>query len=164
MRKTTLTRLKRVRTLPEGSQPSCGLCRKTAPLTRTACCGQWICDDAHAYVLFSFARNSCSHNHARFTLCGYHHAEGHPGTWQTCQMCRASFETEMYVWYGTNVYNFERLPHPPAYQPTRCGACDTVIRLGEDSYRRAPNGKYYCVMCTDLPGRLSSPASRRRKR
>jgi hypothetical protein len=36
----------------------------------------------------------------------------------------------MYVWYGTNVYNFERLPHPPAYQPTRCGgSCTSSVRV-----------------------------------
>jgi hypothetical protein len=26
----------------------------------------------------------------------------------------------VYLWYGTNEYNFEKLPNPPAYEPTKC--------------------------------------------
>ena len=74
----------------------CGLCGKTKNLTRTECCGSWICDDEHTYQLFSYARNSCSRNHRRYTLCGYHFNEGHPGDWKDCPKCRESFETEMY--------------------------------------------------------------------
>jgi hypothetical protein len=51
----------------------CGLCGKKGKLTRTDCCGQWICDDEDKYVMFSYARNSCHRNHRRYTLCGYHH-------------------------------------------------------------------------------------------
>jgi hypothetical protein len=89
-------------------QPRCRLCGKTAQLTRTECCGQWICDDEDTYVLFSYARNSCHRNHRRYTLCGYHHVEGHSGHWHDCPHRRDAFATEMYVWYGTNAYNFER--------------------------------------------------------
>jgi len=34
----------------------CGLCgnTNTNDLTLTECCNQWICDDEHTYVLFSF--------------------------------------------------------------------------------------------------------------
>ncbi len=92
-------------------QPRCGLCGSTTkPLTRTPCCGQWICDDADQYVLFSYARNSCYRNHDRYTLCSYHYHEGHAGRWQDCGECRESFETEIYVYYGSNEYNFEKLP------------------------------------------------------
>jgi hypothetical protein len=37
----------------------------------------------------------------------------HAGKWQDCAECRASFPTEIYVWYGTNKYNFEKLPNCP---------------------------------------------------
>jgi hypothetical protein len=63
----------------DGSKPKCGLCGKTRKLTKTECCGQWICDDEGKYVIFSYARNSCSRNHRRFTLCGYHYTEEHEG-------------------------------------------------------------------------------------
>ena len=53
-------------------QPRCGLCGKTKNLTKMECCGNWICDDEHKYVMFSYARNSCHRNHLRYTLCGYH--------------------------------------------------------------------------------------------
>ena len=33
--------------------PACGLCGKTKKLTKTECCGNWICDDEHKYVVFS---------------------------------------------------------------------------------------------------------------
>jgi hypothetical protein len=71
-----------------------------------------MCDDEHTYVLFSYARNSCHRNHSRYTLCAYHYNEGHAGDWQTCRICRESFETEVYVWYGTNDYNVEKLKNP----------------------------------------------------
>ena len=101
-------------------QPACGLCGNKSNLTKTECCGRWICDDEDDYVLFSYARNSCFRNHRRYTLCGFHHAEGHNGDWKTCALCRNSIETEMYVYYGTNEYNFEILKNPPSYEPTRC--------------------------------------------
>jgi hypothetical protein len=138
-------------------KPRCGLCGKTRNLTRTECCGNWICDDEHKYVLFSYAHNSCSRNHRRYTLCAYHHGEGHEGDWKDCAKCRRSFETEMYVWYGTNEFNFEKLPNPPAYEPTHCSKCGVVIVLGDGGYSRRGD-KYRCSRCTEaefgkLPGR-----------
>jgi len=67
-----------------GDRPRCGLCGKTGTLIKTDCCGNWICDDEHKYVLFSYARNSCHRNHSRYTLCAYHHNEGHAGDWKDC--------------------------------------------------------------------------------
>lgn len=126
---------------------ACGLCGKTKGLTKTECCGNWICDDEHEYVIFSYARNSCYRNHRRYTLCGFHHEEGHEGRWQDCAECRDAFETEMYVYCGTNAYNFEQLPNPPAYEPTHCQHCGRVISLGEDGYSIA-GGEYFCGACT----------------
>lgn len=125
----------------------CGLCGSTTkPLTRTACCGNWICDDEDDYVMFSYARNSCHRNHDRYTLCSYHYNEGHTGAWQECAKCRADFETEIYVYYGTNEYNFEKLENPPAYEPTHCALCGKVISLGYDGYTQSGD-KYYCESC-----------------
>jgi len=134
----------------------CGLCGKTRNLTRTECCGNWICDDEHKYVLFSYAHNSCSRNHRRYTLCGFHHVEGHEGDWKDCPECRGSFETEMYVWYGTNEFNFEKLLNPPAYEPTHCSKCGAVIILADGGYSQLGD-KYKCGRCTEaelgkLPG------------
>ncbi len=125
----------------------CGLCGKTTQLTKTECCGTWICDDEDNYVMFSYAQNSCIRNHRRYTLCGYHHMEGHGGNWKTCTHCIEGLETEMYVWYGTNEFNFEKLPNPPKYEPTHCGDCGVVIRLGDGGY--STRGKdYWCDHCT----------------
>jgi hypothetical protein len=124
----------------------CGLCGKPGKLTRTDCCGQLICDDEHKYVLFSYARNSCHRNHSRYTLCGYHYTEDHEGDWRNCEECRQSFETEMYVWYGTNEFNFVKLENPPEYEPTRCAKCNRVIRLAEESYS-TKGDSYLCERC-----------------
>lgn len=129
------------------SKPRCGLCGKTKKLIKTECCGEWICDDEHKYVLFSYAHNSCHRNHRRYTLCSFHHAEGHPGNWKDCRICRESFETEMYVWYGTNEYNFEKLEGPPKYEPKHCSKCEKVIRLGTDGYSQLGDD-YMCEDCT----------------
>lgn len=125
----------------------CGLCGKTTRLIRTECCGTWICDDEDNYVLFSYARNSCFRNHRRYTLCGYHHAEEHPGRWTECPRCRADFTPEMVFHYGTNEYNFEKLANPPAFEPTRCSSCNVVINLWEDSYTEK-QGKHLCANCS----------------
>lgn len=130
-------------------RPACGLCGKTTNLTKTECCDQWICDDEDQYVLFSYAKNSCYRNHERYTLCGYHYNEGHSGDWKTCRKCRKDIKTEMYVYYGTNEYNFEKLQEIPAYEPTRCSKCNTVIVLSEGGYS-TKGGKYFCGRCTDL--------------
>lgn len=130
------------------NQPRCGLCGKTENLTKTECCGNWICDDEYKYVLFSFARNSCYRNHRRYTLCGYHYVEGHSGHWKNCQKCRDEItKTEMYVWYGTNEYNFEKLENPPSYEPTKCSKCGTLIILSEGGYS-TKGREYFCEKCT----------------
>ncbi len=130
-------------------QPRCGLCGKAGKLTKTECCDQWICDDEESYRPFSYAHNSCHRNHRRYTLCGYHYTEGHPGDWQTCPKCRKAFEheVELYVYYGTNEYNFEKLRNPPKYKPTHCSTCGAVIVLGEGGYS-SRGGEYFCGACT----------------
>lgn len=137
---------------PPDNQAPCGLCGKTGNLIRTECCGQWICNDEHKYVLFSFAHNSCHRNHARYTLCGYHHKGGHSGDWKDCPDCREAFPTELYVYRGTNEYNFEKLPDLPDFEPTKCIRCGVTIRLGEDGFSIGPKG-YKCESCTrqELP-------------
>ena len=73
----------------------------------------------------------------------------------------------MYVYYGTNEYNFERLENPPAYDPTKCSRCGVVIVLSEGGYSQ--RGKeYLCDRCTykemaALLPRAERP-SRRRER
>ena len=125
----------------------CGLCGKTKKLTKTECCGQWICDDEDQYQLFSYARNSCHRNHRRYTLCGNHFNEGHDGHWQDCVKCREGIKTEMYVYYGTNENNFETLRNPPSYEPTKCHKCGTVIVLGDGGYS-VLGDNYSCIECT----------------
>ena len=154
-KKKSLTNLKK----SKGTRPRCALCGKAGKLTRTLCCGQWICDDADQYVPFSYDRNSCWRNHDRYTLCGYHRAEEHEGDWKDCPSCREDFETEMYVWYGTNEYNFEKLPNPPAYDPTRCSKCGTVIALSEDGFSQMGDD-YWCQDCTEREMENLSPRTR----
>lgn len=126
----------------------CGLCGKTSRLTQTECCGEWICDDEGSYVMFSYTRNSCSRNHRRYTLCSYHHQAGHAGDWRECQECRNEFDAEIYVYYGTNQYNFAKLENPPAYEPALCSGCGTRLNLGEGGYSLSQKG-YFCLQCTD---------------
>ena len=136
------------RSVKDSSVPRCGLCGKTRNLTKTECCGRWICDDGDKYVLFSYARNSCSRNHDRYTLCSHHYNEEHKGDWRTCERCKGDFDTEMYVYYGTNEYNFVKLENPPQYAPTHCAGCNKIIALGHDGYS-IYMGKYYCMRCAN---------------
>ena len=136
-------------TVRGASSRRCGLCGKTGKLTRTECCGRWICDDEDRYIIFSYARNSCFRNHRRYTLCGYHSSEEHSGDWRECQKCRNEIQAEMYVYYGTNEYNFVKLANPPSYEPTLCKKCGKVIRLAEDAYTMKGKG-YYCARCSPV--------------
>lgn len=134
-------------------QKQCGLCGATKKQIKMACCDNWICDDERNYVMFSYARNSCSRNHDRYTLCGSHYNEEHPGRWQECSKCKEAFEVEMYVYYGTNEYNFQKLSNPPKFKPTHCAECKRVINLGEGGYSMRGNN-YYCMRCSGLPAGL----------
>jgi hypothetical protein len=124
----------------------CFICGKKTKLVKTECCDQWICNDSSNYVLFSYAHNSCYRNHDRYTLCSYHHHEQHKGDWKTCKKCKNDIETEMYVYYGTNDYNYEKLENPPKYKPTKCAKCKKVISLSEDGYSISKEG-YICMNC-----------------
>ena len=128
--------------------PRCGLCGKTTNLIKTECCDNWICDDEHKYVMYSYKRNSCRRNHRRYTLCGYHYTNEHSGNWQDCAECQKAYKTEMYVNMGTNEYNFEKLENPPKYEPTKCKNCGVIIKLGEEGFS-VNGGKYFCEICTN---------------
>jgi hypothetical protein len=150
------TKIKKTRKGQVKEKPRCGLCGKTGKLTKTECCGQWICDDEDKYIIFSYATNSCSRNHRRFTLCGYHHTEEHEGSWKDCPVCRNGFGTELYVYYGTNEYNFEKLENPPAYLPTKCAKCGVMISLGYEGYS-TKGDEYCCEECTHKEMESLSP-------
>jgi hypothetical protein len=144
--KKKMTRRTAARTRAASSKPKCGLCGKGGRLAQTECCGNWICDDYEKYQLFSYSTKSCRRNHDRYTLCCHHHNEGHEGDWRSCQACRDGFETEMYVWYGTNEFNFTKLENPPTFEPTHCSKCKRVIHLGTDGYT-TQGDNYFCQRC-----------------
>ncbi|MEL6137131.1 MAG: hypothetical protein AAFR42_06955 [Cyanobacteria bacterium J06628_6] len=98
--------------------------------------------------MFSYAYNSCIRNHRRYMLCGIHHANEHEGDWQDCSECRDLYETELYVYFGTNEYNFEKLKNPPAYKPTRCVECNRIIRLAYEGHTMGQEG-YTCEKCSN---------------
>lgn len=141
-------------TKDSSDEPKCGLCGKSERLVRTPCCDYWICCDESNYVPFSFARNSCQRHHERYALCAYHHNEGHAGHWKDCKECRDAFQTEIYVWLGTNEYNFEKLENPPAFEPTHCAGCKKVINLATDGYTMSGD-RCLCEECAmkDLQGK-----------
>ena len=55
-------------------------------------------------------------------------------------------EPEMVVWFGTNEYNWEQMPDPPKYEPTKCRKCGNVIVLSEGGYSYGKDG-YTCSAC-----------------
>lgn len=136
-------------------QPKCGLCGDTKNLTKTPCCGNWICDDEHKYKAFSYDRNSCKRNHNRYTLCGTHFNEEHDGHWKDCAKCRSMVDDEMYAYYGTNEYNFEVLDNPPSFELQKCYPCGTTIDRTLGGYSDGPEG-LKCGPCSmkDFPPQL----------
>ena len=146
----------------DGVAAACGLCGSRGAVTRTDCCGNLICDDAEEHVTSSHARKSCYRNHSHQTICAFHHTEGHDGVWKLCSRCRESFEPEMYAWYATNEFNFDKLENPPAFAPTVCQRCGKRIVLPQGGFTMA-EGKYWCEACDPATARRS-PRSRTRRR
>jgi len=52
----------------------------------------------------------------------------------------------MYVWYGTNEYNWEKLENPPKYEPEKCKICGRKIDMGKGGYSRS-GPDYLCWEC-----------------
>ena len=126
----------------------CGLCGRRGKLMKTDCCGNWICDDEDKYKIFSYTRNSCHRNHRRFTLCAYHHNERHKGDWKFCKECQQDFHPEIYDWYGSNEYNFDKLDELLPFVPIRCGKCQGMIFQSQEGYAALPDGTYRCDRCS----------------
>ena len=57
------------------------------------------------------------------------------------------FETEMYVYYVSNEYNFEPLENLPEFEPTHCRKCGKVIALADGGYSYSSEG-YLCGRCS----------------
>ncbi|VDC06978.1 unnamed protein product [Peniophora sp. CBMAI 1063] len=151
-----LCKLYKAAARPDGSMPPrvmyCGLCGKSdGPLTKTECCGETICDDYDKYVMFTYSRDSCRRNHDRYTLCMLHKNEGHKSSdWKTCIQCRYGIDDiENYVWFGTNQFNFETLPHPPAFPHKFCDTCHKPVKQNTMDYSRSRNGGVTCGPCVD---------------
>ncbi len=127
------------------SKAKCGLCGndKKNVLIKTECCQNWICNDAHTYELFSYARNSCYRNHDRYTLCAYHHHENHKGQWQNCKKCKDSFHLPNYVDMGTNEYNFETLKNPEKVT-IPCANCNFIGHSVDEFVYQTSKG-YFCA-------------------
>lgn len=123
-------------------KPVCGLCGSSDNLTKTPCCDNWICDDVHAYVPFSYATNSCSRNHERYTICATHSREGHSGKWQECKSCKDEYPIENYVDFATNDFNFEKLKNPPKVT-IKCANCGFKSNTAQDFSFQTSNG-WYC--------------------
>lgn len=128
----------------------CGLCDRKGKLTLTECCGNTICDDRQKYVPFSYSRDSCYRNHSNQTIYAYHQSQEHEGSWKECLRCRRDQPPEMYAWFATNEYNFEKLENPPPFKPTFCAGCKKRIVLAEGGYTRV-KGKYWCEACDPQP-------------
>ncbi|KAF8858677.1 hypothetical protein BDZ45DRAFT_389736 [Acephala macrosclerotiorum] len=129
---------------PPPSNTYCGLCGNTGPLTTTECCGRTICDDEQSYQMFTYSNVSCNRNHRRYTLCSFHHSEGHgDGKWQDCEKCKNNFmEVESYIGQGTSSFNFKDdvWENPPAFEPTRCNKCNRAIKMSSEPHMYGPNG------------------------
>ena len=121
---------------------ACGLCGKTKNLVKTLCCDNWICDDVHEYVPFSYATNSCYRSHDRYTLCSFHHNNSHSGDWKNCKKCKHEFEIESYVDFGTNNFNFEKLINPPKIS-IKCVNCNFQSGSAQDFSFQTSTG-WYC--------------------
>lgn len=68
--------------VPSSKKRACGICGATRKLMKSECCDNWICNDEHKY------KESCKRSHQKYSICGYHYFEKHPGKWQDCDKCK----------------------------------------------------------------------------
>ena len=120
----------------------CGAKDDEAQLGFTECCNSVVCDNEHEYEMMSYSQDHCKRSHCRYTLCGYHHTEGHVGDWRVCGQCKDDFlggklEGSARSWYSTNGFNMtpaleSDLPQG-SFITEPCGGCDGRITPGHDS-------------------------------
>ena len=100
---------------PKSEKPRAASCSKTGKLRKTQCCGNWVCDDHDKYVPFSYAQKQLQPGiMTTIPSAGIITMKGMEATGKTARNAATYFETEMYVWYGTNDYNFEKLETRPS--------------------------------------------------
>ena len=61
--------------------------QRAQKLTKTACCGNWICDDEGNYVIFSTLETVVPETIDDLLPVPHHHEEKHKGDWTTCKEC-----------------------------------------------------------------------------
>jgi len=102
--------------------------------------------------MFTYSNVSCTRNHRRYTVCGYHHTEGHEGHWQNCEKCRSSFRSrEDLAGKGTSSFNFreDKWEDAPTFEPTKCTKCSRIIKLGSEAHSMVQGG-YQCAKCVGM--------------
>ena len=136
-----------------GPDDVCGICGSKSNLERTPCCGNWICNNEEEYVMFSYSRQYCNRSHRRYTMCGYHHNEGHDGDdWRTCEECKTGMMDDgARSWYSTNGYNFTPgffSAYPKGSMITaECGQCKGRMATGFEGHSYNPGVGTVCMRC-----------------
>ena len=102
-----------------------------------------MCNDAGAYVMFSYAGNSRYRNHDMYMLGAYHYHEEHSNDWQSCGKCKDDMAIENYVDYAMNDCNFEKLKNPSKISITCCN-CSFKSNTVHDFTIQSSNG-WYCA-------------------
>lgn len=99
-------------------KPRCGLCGKTRNLTKTECCGNWICDDYDKYVLFPMPRTVADEimtatRYAATTL-----TKGIPGTGKRAKNAAMTLKLKcMFIMSQTSLTSRNLKTHPNSSQP-----------------------------------------------
>ncbi|EGG20847.1 hypothetical protein DFA_00712 [Cavenderia fasciculata] len=66
--------------------------------------GNWVCQKRN------YDKYECQHGHERYTLCAFHHNEGHDKTvsWMDCKECE-EFSPVDYRDFATGKFNFTKM-------------------------------------------------------
>ena len=74
------------------------------------------------------------------------HMRGHG---RIARNVKKNMKPEIYIWHGTNEFNFEKLKEIPKFEPTKCLKCQRVINLGREPYA-VIGDQYECFHCLVL--------------
>jgi len=130
-------------------------------LGKTRCCGLTICDNEFEYEMMSYSRDHCIRSHDRYTTCGYHHNNNHPGNdWRTCELCKNDLNNDgngggggnVRSWYSNNGYNatpaLESDYPQGSFITSQCDNCSGRIATGWEGHSTSFKNGTAVMMCS----------------
>lgn len=133
---------------PRDDRTGCTACGRRGEVKPSECCGLLFCAGGSPFSPYASPLAHCERSHSRYTVCGYHHGQGHAGPWANCEVCKSDFEPQLYEYYASNRCNSGQRPYDSKLHHPRCNDCARWIDLLADGYW-VEGGGFLCIRCAE---------------